>query len=264
MTARACLRSGAGMVTLGIPETLTDVYQSRVLEEMVLPLPDTGAGIFSERACDGIIEFLDGKADVFAMGPGITAEPQVIKLVKKLVSVVTSPMVLDADALNALSGRKDLLKKAKAPVVLTPHIGEMARLLMPRGRVVSPGPPDRNLLAGIAKDRLSSALSFAKSTGTCLVLKGAPSIVAGAEGRAFINTTGNAGMATAGSGDVLTGMIAAFLGQGLAPVEAAVLGTFMHGLAGDSAAARKGMHSLLAGDICDDIPAAFSSLKKPQ
>jgi hydroxyethylthiazole kinase-like uncharacterized protein yjeF len=261
MAARASLRSGAGMVTLGIPETLTEVFLSRVVEEMVLPLPDTGSGIVSERAFDTIIEFLDGKADVLAMGPGITTDRNVINLVEKLVTAVTVPMVLDADALNALSGRKDILKKAKAPIILTPHIGEMARLLRPAGKGAASSPPGRESLSAIAKDRISTACSFAKETGACLVLKGAPTIVAEPEGRSFINTTGNAGMATAGSGDVLTGVIAAFLGQGLSPVDAGVLGVYMHGLAGDMAASGRGMHSLIAGDIMDNMHAAFAAVR---
>jgi hydroxyethylthiazole kinase-like uncharacterized protein yjeF len=260
MAARACLRSGAGMVTLGVPETLTDVFLSKVVEEMVLPLPDAGGGIFSERAYDKIVEFLDGRADVLAMGPGITTDSSVIKLVEKLVTGVTVPMVLDADALNALSGRKDILKKAKAPIVLTPHTGEMARLLRPPEKEAVPGLTDKGLLSDITRDRMTVARTFAKETGACVVLKGAPTIVAEPEGRTFINTTGNAGMATAGSGDVLTGIIAAFLGQGLGPAEAAVLGTYMHGLAGDCAAAGKGMHSMIAGDITDNMPAAFAAL----
>jgi ADP-dependent NAD(P)H-hydrate dehydratase / NAD(P)H-hydrate epimerase len=260
MAARACLRSGAGMVTLGVPETLTDVFLSRVVEEMVLPLPDTGGGILSERAYDEIVDFLDGRADVLAMGPGITTDGNVIKLVEKLVRGVTVPMVLDADALNALSGKKDILKKAKAPIVLTPHTGEMARLLRAAGKDVVPGPPDKGLLSAMAEDRISTARAFAKETGVCVVLKGAPTIVVEPEGRTFINSTGNAGMATAGSGDVLTGIIAAFLGQGLSPAEAAVLGTYMHGLAGDISASQKGMHSLIAGDIIDNMPAAFAAL----
>ncbi|MEJ2684484.1 MAG: NAD(P)H-hydrate dehydratase [Candidatus Sulfobium sp.] len=261
MAARSCLRSGAGMVTLGVPETLTDVFLSRVLEEMVLPLPDTGGGIFSERSFDAIAGFLDSRADVLAIGPGITTDVNIVNLVERLVTTLTVPMVLDADALNTLSGKSGILKKVKAPIVLTPHTGEMARLLRPAGKVAASAPPERGLLAGIAGDRLSTAVSFSKETGTCLVLKGAPTIVAGPEGRSFINTTGNAGMATAGSGDVLTGMIAALLGQGLSPVDAAVLGTYMHGLAGDIAASGKGMHSLMAGDIIDNIAAAFSALE---
>lgn len=264
MAAKACLRTGAGMVTLGVPESLTDVFMTRVLEEMVLPLADAGGGIFSEEAFDAIVGFLAARADVLAIGPGMTAEPDVIKLLERLVTAVTVPMVIDADAINALSGRKDILRNAKAPIVLTPHIGEMARLLRTDRKVAASAPPEKQLLSRISGDRLSTALSFAKETGTCVVLKGAPTIVADAEGRCFINTTGNAGMATAGSGDVLTGIIAAFLGQGLSSAAAAVLGTYMHGLAGDRASSLKGMHSMTAGDIIDNIPAAFAALREAE
>ena len=129
MAAKACLRSGAGMITIGVPETLLDVYQQRITEEMVLPLPDNGQGILSEGASATIMDFLNRKADVLALGPGISTGPDVTKLVLTLLMSVTAPMVLDADAINALSGHTDILLKAKAPVILTPHTGEMARLL---------------------------------------------------------------------------------------------------------------------------------------
>lgn len=270
MTAKACLRSGAGMVTIGVPESLADIFQSRVTEEMILPLPDTGSGILSEQAYSEISDFLQRRGDVLAMGPGLTSGTSISNLLERLLTTVTVPAVLDADALNALSGKRAILRKTKAPLVLTPHPGEMARLLRGaegKGRRAK-GPEEENLLARdsdlrgrVERDRIGSSRSFAEDTGIYLVLKGVPTVIAEPEGRIFLNTTGNPGMATAGSGDVLTGVIAAFLGQGLNPLDASVLGVYAHGLAGDIAASKKGMYSLIASDIIEHMPDALLSLQ---
>lgn len=261
MTARACLRSGAGMVTLGVPETLSGIFQGRITEEMVLPLPDTGKGILSDKAYSTLADFLDRKADVLATGPGLTSGPTVVRLIKRLVETITVPMVLDADALNAISGGTGVFKRAKSPVVLTPHLGEMARLLADNSRKTGPPPVSSDLLHAIKSDKLGVARSFAKKHGVYLVLKGAPSIIAEPEGEVCINTTGNPGMATAGAGDVLTGMIAAMLSQGLQPFDASVFGVYLHGSAGDAAASAKGVYSLVASDIIEHIPSALSALR---
>lgn len=256
MTAKSCLRAGAGMVTIGVPETLADVFQTRVTEEMIISLPDTGSGTLSYRAADEIARFVSEKADVLAIGPGIGISDDTRRLLPELIGRSAAPMVIDADGINSLRGNREVLKSARAPVLLTPHIGEFARLLK-RGTAVDAGIRER-----IEKDRINLMLAFAEDTGSYLILKGAPTIIAEPEGKVFINTTGNPGMATAGSGDVLTGIVSAFLGQHLDPLEAAVLGIYMHGLAGDMAAAGKGMHSLIATDIIRHLPAAFSSLRR--
>ncbi len=260
MAAKACLRAGAGLVTIGVPETLFDVFQSRVTEEMVLPLPDTGKGTFSAKAYDQIRNFLDTSADVLAIGPGITVDEETANLLKKILETVTVPMVLDADAINVLSGRKDLLKKVKAPVILTPHAGEMAQLLSSSAGKSGKDRDNKELRAEIENNRIGLSRTAAMETGAYFILKGAPTIVADPEGRVFINTTGNPGMATAGSGDVLTGMLAGLLGQGMHPLDACRLAVFLHGLAGDMAAEAQGMHSLIASDIIESIPRAFLSL----
>ena len=262
MCAKACLRAGAGLVTIGVPETLMDVFQSRVTEEMTLPLPDRGDGTLSSKASDKILTFIADKADVLAIGPGISVTDDTQKLVTALVLNSAAPMVMDADAINALEGNKQVLRKAKAPIILTPHTGEMARLLTTGSRVRGFEGPREKLRYQIEKDRINAAISFAKETGTYLVLKGAPTVIAEPEGSAFVNPTGNPGMASAGVGDVLTGMIAGLLGQGLNPLEASILGVFMHGLAGDIAANKKGEHSLIASDMINSLPDAFLSLGK--
>ena len=271
MCAKACLRAGAGLVTIGVPETLMDFFQSRVTEEMTLPLPDRGDGTLSSKASDKILTFIADKADVLAIGPGISVTDDIQKLVTALVLNSAAPMVMDADAINALEGNKHIFRKAKAPIILTPHIGEMARLLKtgPRVRGFILRSATENGVEGsreklrhqIEKNRINAAISFAKETGTYLVLKGAPTVIAEPEGSVFINPTGNPGMASAGVGDVLTGMIAGFLGQGLNPLEASILGVYMHGLSGDIAANKKGEHSLIASDIIEAMPEAFLSLR---
>ena len=260
MTAKACLRTGAGLVTIGVPETLMDVFQSRVTEEMVLPLPGTEKGTLFAKAYDHILTFLDACADILAIGPGITADDETTNLVRRLLETVTVPMVLDADAINVLAGRSDLLKKVKAPVILTPHAGEMARLLASVAGNALKERQKKGFIIEIERNRIGLSRSLSAETGAYLVLKGTPTIVADPEGRVFINTTGNPGMATAGSGDVLTGMLAGLLGQGICPVDACRLAVFLHGVAGDAAAEKQGMHSLIASDIIESIPGAFLSL----
>lgn len=250
MAANACLRSGAGLVTLAAPESLADIFQSRATEEMIIPLPDDGSGMLAFEAADEILKFAFERADVIAVGPGIGVSVDTGKIISELVLKSTIPLVIDADGINSLGGESRILRKAKSPVILTPHPGEMARLL----KVTEYGRRD------IAKDRINAALSFSKQTGAYLILKGAPTIIASPEGNAFINTTGNPGMATAGSGDVLTGIIASLLGQGINPLEASVSGVFIHGLAGDIAAQKTGEHSLIASDIIRHLPDAFIQL----
>jgi hydroxyethylthiazole kinase-like uncharacterized protein yjeF len=264
LTAKACLRSGAGMVTIGVPETLVNIFQGKVIEEMILPLPDSGEGILAEAASEGILDFLSRKADVLAIGPGISTGPGITELVMTLLVSAAAPMLLDADALNAIAGHGEALSQVKAPVILTPHTGEMARLLG-TGHATGRGGEGvdlRELRRSIERERVATAVSFSKKSGACLVLKGTPTVVAEPEGRAFINTTGNPGMATAGSGDVLTGVIAALLAQGMNAADASILGVYLHGLSGDIAASAKGLHSLIASDIIEKIPEAFIRLRK--
>ncbi len=268
MSAKACLRTGAGLVTLGVPESLMNVFQSRVTEEMVLPLPDKGNGTLSYKAVDSILKFLNKKINVLAIGPGISVDDEISKLVRALITESKVPLIIDADGINAIAGRTNVLKKSRVPVILTPHPGEMIRLLgqntpsltlPPRGGGQGWG-GDSQLQTEIEKDRINTAISFAKKTKSYLVLKGMPTVIAMPEGNAFINSTGNAGMATAGTGDVLTGMISAFLAQGLAPQDASMLGVYMHGLIGDIVAQKKGEHSLIASDIINAIPAVFKTI----
>ncbi len=250
MAARACLRSGAGLVTVGVPESLAEVFQSRFTEEMALILPDKGNGTLSSGASHAILDFIQKSAHVIAVGPGIGFTHDTTKILHAIVKGSLSPIVIDADGINALRGNKRILQQAKAPVILTPHPGEMKSLLHDSGMETS----------DIEKDRINAATAFAKETNTFLVLKGVPTVIAAPDGKAFVNATGNPGMASAGTGDVLTGMISGFLGQNKDPLHSCILGVYLHGLAGDIAALQKGQHSLIATDIIDGIPPAFHSL----
>lgn len=252
MAARACLRTGAGLVTIGVPETLVDTFQARVTEEMILPLPDKGDGTLSINAAADVLQFVKGRGKVLAIGPGLSNDREISELVAELIKESKVPLVIDADGLNAIAGKTAILKKSRSPVVLTPHSGEMARLMSDESKVDS---------KQIERDRINTAVSFAKKTKTWLVLKGVPTVTATPDGEAFINSSGNPGMATAGTGDVLTGMISALLAQGLNPEDASVLGVYMHGQVGDMVVQKKGEHSLVASDIINSIPSVFMSIK---
>lgn len=274
LSAKACMRAGAGLVTIGVPESLMDIFQARVTEEMVLPLPDKADGTLSAKASKTILKFLSEKADVLCIGPGIGVSENTQKLMMELLTSSDAPMIIDADGINSISQAnvaREMLKKAKAPIILTPHTGEMARLLRQgigvRGQGTKKQDSKKSKIQNpksaidmIELDRIGTALSFSKETGTCLVLKGVPTVIAGPDGRAFINQTGNPGMATAGTGDVLAGIISSFIGQGLTPLEAVMLGVYIHGLAGDIVARDKGEYSLIASDIIEALPAAFKEL----
>jgi NAD(P)H-hydrate epimerase len=260
MASKACLRAGAGLVTIGIPETLVDTLQSRVTEEMILPLADKGDGTLSFDSSDAILEFMNKKGNVLAIGPGLSVDGEISKLVRLLILKSKVPLVIDADGLNAIAGQTSILKKSKSPVILTPHTGEMARLLIRNTEQTAKVADGKR--QSIEEDRIETAVSFARRTKTCLVLKGVPTVIAEPDGNAFVNSSGNPGMSTAGAGDVLTGMISAFLAQKLSPEDASVLAVFVHGRIGDVEAEKMGQKSLIASDIIKAIPKVFNSLRK--
>jgi NAD(P)H-hydrate epimerase len=213
---------------------------------MTLPLAETVDGTFAAAALQPFLAFAADK-DSLCVGPGLTTHPETVQLVRALISTAAAPLVLDADGLNALAGAAELLVKARAPVVLTPHPGELARLTGTDARAVQ-------------ADRIAAARGFARRTKTVVVLKGAGTVTATPDGRAFINGSGNPGMATAGTGDVLAGVIAALLAQRYPLPTAAWLGVFAHGLAGDLAAAAVGPVGMIAGDLAARVPDALGRL----
>lgn len=248
LSAKAALRSGAGLVTVGVPESLVLPLSRRLLEAMTKGFAETGEGTLDTKAFPQVMRFLESQ-DVFALGPGLSVNPSTAQLVRKLVSTSRKPMVIDADGLNAFIGKTPRLKKRKAEAILTPHPGEFVRLFsgpIPRGD----------------KERVKRARVTAKKFGAILVLKGNRTVVASPDGKVFINPTGNPGMATGGSGDVLLGVIAALLGQGLKPFDAAKVGVYLHGFAGDLAAKKVGEISLVAGDLIEFLPLAFRKVFK--
>jgi hydroxyethylthiazole kinase-like uncharacterized protein yjeF len=246
LAARAAVRAGAGLVTAAVPEPILQTVDLGSIESMTLGLPAAASGQLAERAADAVLAAMEGKT-VVALGPGLGQEPFTVAAIRRIALECPLPLVLDADGLNAFAGRAADLAARKAETVLTPHPGELGRLLG-----VS--------TAQIQEDRIAAARGAAEETGAIVVLKGHMTLVASGTA-VFVNPTGNPGMATGGTGDVLTGVIAGLLAQGFDALDAAVLGVYLHGLAGDLAAARMGERGLAAGDLIETLPAAFAALK---
>lgn len=246
LTSQAAIRTGSGLVTLATGRSLYEIMATKLTEVMVRPFFETRDYSLSLLAEKDLIKFIEN-TNCAAIGPGISQNKETQNLVRNLLVKVDRPVVLDADGINALAGHLDILKSAKAPVILTPHPGEMSRLT---GKDVNE----------IQKDRKNIALNFAGEYNAVLILKGRDTIVAKPDGQFYINQTGNAGMATAGVGDILTGMIASFIGQGLEPFIAASLGVYFHGAAGDLALKDEGPLSLIATDLLDKLPDALKAL----
>ncbi len=243
MASLSALRSGAGMVVLGIPERFNPVLEEKVTEVMTAPLPETEDGSIHSRAINHIDRWLQW-SHVLALGPGLSTHPETQTFVRALLRKADKPIVIDADGINNLAGQFDLIRNYPADIVFTPHVGELSRLI---------GVSQKDILA----NRISVLQEWAPKLHCTLLLKGAPTLIADASGTVYFNPTGNAGMATAGSGDVLTGLIAGFLGQGLTGREAAIAGAFIHGMAGDLAAQELGQRGMIAGDILSYVPDAL-------
>jgi hydroxyethylthiazole kinase-like uncharacterized protein yjeF len=248
MTGFSALKIGAGLVTVAAPENVQPVVASMAAELMTEALPETESGAVSPRALERVTRLLDGKNAV-ALGPGLSLEAEAQTFIRELLCRLRVPCIVDADGLNALDGHLDVLKKAPRPLILTPHPGEMARLL------------DRPI-AEVQASRVDIAREFALEHGAHLVLKGYRTVIAAPDGRVFVNSTGNPGMATGGSGDILTGMLAGLAAQRLDPTEAAVLGVYLHGLSGDLAARELGMAFLTATNLLDYLPDAMETIGK--
>lgn len=240
-------RAGAGLVTVGVPESVYTIIARRSAELMVRPFPSTKNGSLSLKGRGSILKFL-GTQDVFALGPGLSQDKETQKLIRALVLASRSPIVLDADGLNAFKGKPALFRRVSRDVVLTPHPGEFVRIFggrRPQGD----------------SERKKRAEKAAKLSGAHVVLKGRHTVVASPNGKTCVNRTGNPGMATGGIGDVLTGIVAAFLGRGLTAFDAARMGVFIHGVAGDLAVKDVGEDSLIATDLLNALPRAFRKVK---
>jgi len=243
LTAEGALRSGAGLVTVACPRAVQPVVACHTTCAMSLALPDTPGGCLSHAALAPALRF-SARCRAVVVGPGLARDGDTGDFVRSFLSSVEAATVVDADALNLLAGHAELLKDAPGSFVLTPHPVEAGRLL---------GMPPA---APLSADRRRVVAELAGMTGAVVVLKGHRTLVCDGS-RIYENTTGNPGMATAGTGDVLSGVIGALLGQGLAPFDAAVLGAWVHGKAGDLAARAKGEVSMIASDLLDALPAAF-------
>ena len=249
LTAMAALRTGSGLVYLGTPKSLNDILEVKLTEVITRPLPEVrNRRCLALRAAGEVYRLLE-ETDVLAMGPGLGTYRETVELVARVVRRLRKPGVLDADALNALSKDPSPLLEREAPLVLTPHPGELSRLI---------GVP----VPEITSDPLGYAREAASRFRSVVVLKGAPTVTATPEGQAYVNPTGNEGMATGGAGDVLTGVIASLIGQGLSPEDAAWVGAYIHGLAGDLARDEKGVHGMVAGDILDKVPEVIKRLSR--
>ena len=242
----AALRAGAGLVTLAVPESCHQALEFNPLETMSLALPETKSGCLSAKALDAIMENLEGKS-VLAIGPGLSTEKETLQLLEALLPRVTCPLVIDADAINGLAKHEYLIEKLQTEAVLTPHPKEMSRLS---------GWP----VADILEHRIERTREFAVQHGVTCLLKGARTLLGFADGTVMINPTGNPGMATAGSGDVLTGVIAGLISQGLSVPSATAAGAYIHGLAGDLYAESVHEIPLTAGDLLNTLPHAIKRI----
>ena len=247
MTAMSAMRVGAGLVTLGLPNSINAILESQILEAMTFPLPETDDGMLGESSFNAIMELLSGKR-CLAIGPGLGSAHETKSLIRRVIQESTVPIVIDADGINSLAGHTKILQNLKAPVILTPHPGEMARLVDSTAK-------------NIQKDRVGCARNFAKRFNVHVVLKGARTIIAHPDGSVFINPTGNPGMASGGMGDVLTGIIAGLVTQGYSPETAAHAGVFLHGTAADAIADKTGPFGFLATDVMRAIPEQIGRLE---
>ncbi len=250
MAGRAALRMGAGLVTIGTAGGAMAAIARGMMELMTEPLPETSEGTIASGAVAAAEKIVQGKNAV-VLGPGLTTNPSTAEFVRTLLPRLKVPLVIDADGLNILAGHLEILRSTAGPVILTPHPGEFGRLV---------GLPAAEVLA----KRLALAPNFAREHNVILVLKGYRTIVATPQGRVYVNPTGNPGMATGGSGDVLSGMIGSLLVQSKDALGATLAAVYLHGLSGDLAAARLSEKALIAGDLIRFIPPAIKSLEDGQ
>ncbi len=243
MACEAALRMGAGLVTLGIPKTLNAIMEVKLTEVMTEPLPETAKQTLSLRALNAILRLCENKKAVM-IGPGIGTVKETQALILKLIGALNLPIILDADGLTALGSNLKCLSRVKGPLILTPHPGEMGRLT---------GLTSKQVL----EDRIGMTRGFSQTHQVYLVLKGYRTLIGTPQGEIFINPTGNPGMASGGTGDVLTGMIGGLICQGFDVLPSLQIAVYLHGLAGDRVASEKGEKSLVATDLIHQIPAVL-------
>lgn len=246
MAGKAALRCGIGLLKIAVPKSIYPVCATNILESVYYPLEETSNGVISSKNTDFLLEMCE-KSSAVVIGCGLSVCDDTKNLVQSVITNCEKPLVIDADALNCICNKPEILKNLKAPAIITTHPGEMARLLHSTPKTVN-------------SNRENTAIDFAKKFGVVTVLKGAGTIIASPDGEVYINHTGNSGMATGGSGDVLSGIIGSLLAQGAAPINAAAAGVFLHGTIGDLAAEKLGKISMLPTDMIDMIPTAYLKL----
>lgn len=243
MAGKAALRCGLGLLKTALPKSIYQIAAGAIFESVFFPLEETPDGKISKNNIDFLLSEAE-KSSAVLIGCGLSVCDDTEKLVNSFIENCANPLVFDADALNCVAKNPDILKKANAPIIITPHPGEMARLVKSTPKAVN-------------ENRAEIATDFAKRYGVVTVLKGAGTIIASPEGRVMINRTGNSGMATGGSGDVLAGMTGSLLAQGANPFAAAAAAVYLHGLAGDIAAEKLGRISMLPTDLINEISQAY-------
>lgn len=247
LCGKSALRSGVGLLKLIIPESLHTIITTSVPEAVTVPLAETRRGVFGINQVEKLVNTCEG-ADVIAVGPGCGQNAEMNEILRHLITLVDKPVIIDADGLNTLAKHVDVLRNKVNDVIITPHPGEMSRLTNLPLEVINMHP-------------INTAREFASKWKVVVVLKGARTIIALPSGKAYINVNGNPGMATAGSGDVLTGIITSLVAQGMSSEKAAIAGVYIHGYAGDLMISQKGEYGLIAGDLIEGITQAFRNLE---
>lgn len=235
LAAMAALRAGSGLIFTGVPRAVYPIVAAKLDAPMVFPLPCDGAGRLSQASLPELLRRLE-TADACLLGPGLGRSSDLDALVRAVIGRCRVPLVLDADGINAVAGHIDVLRGAACPLVLTPHEGEFRRMTQ-----------------AAEADRITGAQALARATGAVVLRKGHVTVITDGQ-RTYVNHTGNAGMATGGSGDVLSGILVSILGRGVPPLEAAACAAWLHGRAGDLAAARLGQYAMGPGDLLDELP----------
>lgn len=248
LSAKSALVSGAGLVYLAVPRSVLPIVSTALVEVVGIPMPENPDGSLAYEAYYRILD-LGREVDALLVGPGLSRDSGTQRLVREILLGLEKDIVLDADGLNALAHNRSILKEAPGRVIITPHPGELSRLI---GRRVP------------KEERLEISRETSAELGVICVLKGARTLVTEPGGRSFVNLTGNSGMATAGSGDVLAGIIVSLIAQHNDPLASAVAGVYLHGLAGDLAAEELGARSIIASDIIRYLPRAFEEVESPQ
>lgn len=246
LTTQSALRSGSGLVYTITPKNISHIMEIKTTEAIVKPVEDVGKGHFTVESIEDIKKIIND-LDVIALGPGFGVDDEREEVIREILKYSDIPIILDGDGLNCIKNHKEYLTNRAGETIITPHPGELSRLL-------------NKSIQEIQDNRIQSAKTASETFGVITVLKGANTIISDENGNIYINTTGNPGMATAGSGDVLTGIITSLVGQNINPIHSSIAGVYLHGVAGDLVAQKKGTYGTIASDIVEELPYAIKTL----